>query len=215
MRNATGKLILLLTTLFILASCERMFTTSPLAALQRDPSTYSDEQKLRYAADALASGDREAMAEAYQLLSGSTDPETQLLAVDLAVGAAGVESVLTSALAAVLEAGDDPDAASAALSDALESFSEADLALLTEAGDLLETAGEAGGASAGQYGLVAVGLLAAAAQEAGGVDNLDTLPDGSAGDGYLDQAETFLLAAADAGDSSELLSGFEGLIPDP
>lgn len=88
-----------------LGGCEALFTTSPLSFLQRDPSKLSDEQKISWAEAAWASGDEEAMAEAYaaiaDLATGSSDPELTYLAANLALELSGVPGIVDSILADV------------------------------------------------------------------------------------------------------------------
>jgi len=206
-------LILTLTSVLFFG-CERVFTTSPFAFLQRDPSTYTDEQARSYAENALASGNEAAMAEAFGLLADSTDPETQLIAVELALGAAGMETVLTGLVGSLAAEGSDPESVVTA---ALEEFTEEDIALLVSAGGLLDSAEEGTSPTAEQYAFVAIGLIAAAADEVG-VDGLDPPPPGSDAEAYVDQATTFLSAAKALleaeGGSSDILEGFTGLIPE-
>jgi hypothetical protein len=82
--------------------CEAIFTTSPLSFLQRDPSKLPDEQKIAWAEAAWASGDEEAMAEAYaaiaDLAAGSTDPELTHLAANLALELSGVTEIVDAVL---------------------------------------------------------------------------------------------------------------------
>lgn len=211
--NGAGALLILV-ILVTLSSCERIFTTSPFDFMQRDPSTYSDAQRLTFAEDALASGDEAAMAAAFDLLADSTDPDTQLVAVELALGAAGVEGALTSVVAGLSADGADPETV---ISDALDGFTDTDLELLVAAAALLDAADDSVTPSAEQYGFAAVGLIAAAATDAGGVENLDPPPAGSDAETYVSQATGFLTEAeallAAEGGSTDILDGFAGLIP--
>ncbi|TVQ25478.1 MAG: hypothetical protein EA382_06930 [Spirochaetaceae bacterium] len=195
-------LIAVAATLLVLTGCELVFTTSPLAFLQRDPSKLSAEQQITYAQNALASGDRDAMAKAFQALKGSSDPAVQLLAVDLAVGAAGVEGALIGLIA---DLGVDGVDETAALDAAIASFSAADLALIAEAATLLDAADDSLTPTPEQYVFVAVGLLAIAAEASGGVAALD----GSTAE--QQQAEAFLQLAYDllqeSGSSTDLIEG--------
>jgi hypothetical protein len=87
------------------SGCEALFTTSPLAFLQRDPSNLPDDQKIAWAEAAWASGDEEAMAEAYaaiaDLADGSGDPDLTYLAANLALELSGVPGIVDSILADV------------------------------------------------------------------------------------------------------------------
>jgi hypothetical protein len=91
--------------ILVFTGCEAIFTTSPLSFLQRDPSKLSDEQKIAWAEAAWASGDEEAMAEAYaaiaDLATGSSDPELTYLAANLALELSGVPGIVDSILADV------------------------------------------------------------------------------------------------------------------
>jgi hypothetical protein len=207
-------IVLIVITVIVVSACERVFTTSPLEFLQRDTSSYSEAQTLTFAEDALASGDEAAMTAAFELLADSENPETQLVAVELALGAAGVETVLTSVIANLAVEGADPETV---LTDALEAFTEEDLALLVSAATLLDAADESIVPTAEQYVFAAIGLIAAAADDAGGIDGLDSLPADSDAQAYIDQAADFL-AEAEAlllaeGGSVDILEGFTGLIP--
>lgn len=207
-------IVLIVITVIVVSACERVFTTSPLEFLQRDPSSYSEAQTLTFAEDALASGDEAAMIAAFELLADSEDPEIQLVAVELALGAAGVETVLTSVIANLAVEGADPETV---LTEALEAFTEEDLALLVSAATLLDAADESIVPTAEQYVFAAIGLIAAAADDAGGIDGLDSLPADSDAQAYIDQAADFL-AEAEAlllaeGGSVDILEGFTGLIP--
>ena len=82
--------------ILIFISCQAVFTYSPLESFQRDPSTLSPEQRIAFAESALASGDVEVMAAAYEAIAGSDNPETNLLAADLAIGASGLTDAITS-----------------------------------------------------------------------------------------------------------------------
>lgn len=184
--------------LLALAGCENVFTTSLLSGLQRDPSTLSPEQQVRYAEEALASGDPEAMADAYRTLRTSDDPETQLLAADLALGAAGLETTITGALGE-LTGGGDPETV---LAEALASFDEDELAMMADAAALLAAASGDGAVTPTpeQYAFAAVGLVAV--EVAGNDGDLEstTIPP---------QAEEFLEAAAaglqESGQTTDLL----------
>jgi len=94
-----GGALLLVFLLLLLASCEQMFTYSPLSWAQRDPADLSDAQKIAYAESVLGSGDTDAMADAYDAIKDSSDPDTQLLASQLAIGASGLNEAIQDALA--------------------------------------------------------------------------------------------------------------------
>ncbi|MDY7027356.1 MAG: hypothetical protein SVR04_03560 [Spirochaetota bacterium] len=93
-----GALFVVLLVL-LLGSCEQMFTFSPLSWAQRDPANLSDAQKIAYAESVLGSGDADAMADAYNAIKDSSDPDVQLLASKLALGASGINEAIENALA--------------------------------------------------------------------------------------------------------------------
>ncbi|MEE8442082.1 MAG: hypothetical protein V3S41_10185 [Spirochaetia bacterium] len=207
-------IVLIVMAAVVLSSCERVFTSSPFEFLQRDPASYDEAQKVTFAEDALASGDEAAMAAAFDLLIDSTDPETQLIAVELALGAAGVGSALTTVVAGLVAEGADPETV---ITDALDAFTDADLALLVSAAGLLDQADDSITPTAEQYAFVAIGLIAAAADDAGGLGNLDPPPADSDAEAYVAQAADFLAEAvallAAEGGSTDILDGFTDLIP--
>ena len=97
--------LILLSVIVLSSGCQAVFTQSPFAGLQRDPSNLSPEQKIGYAESLLATGDTEAMADAYEeiaklLEDDPDDPELNLLAAELAMGASGVNDVIEEAISA-------------------------------------------------------------------------------------------------------------------
>jgi hypothetical protein len=82
----------------LFGGCDAIFTTSPVSFLQRDPDNMSLDQRINYARDALASGDEDAIADAYDAIKddavASTDSELHLLAAELALALSGLESAL-------------------------------------------------------------------------------------------------------------------------
>lgn len=93
------KIALLFVLLPILSiSCEQFFTYSLFEWAQRDPANLSEAQQISYAKSVLGSGDKDAMADAYNAIQDSTDPEVQLLASKLAVGASGINEAVEQAL---------------------------------------------------------------------------------------------------------------------
>lgn len=87
----------LLGWVLVLSGCEQIFTASLLSFLQRDPANLPPEQQVAWAEQALASGDPEAMAKAYELVKD--DPANAYLAASLAVELSGIPVVLTQAIA--------------------------------------------------------------------------------------------------------------------
>ena len=207
-------IILLVISVLVLSACERVFTASPFEFLQRDPASYSEAQLLSFAEDALASGDEAAMAAAFALLADSTDPETQLIAVELALGASGVGPAVISVIAGLSAEGADSETV---IADALDGFTEADLALLVQAAALLDQADDSVTPTAEQYAFTAIGLIAAAADDAGGVENINPPPSGSDAEDYVALATDFFTEAeallVTEGGSTDIIDGFTGLIP--
>lgn len=193
----------------ILISCEGVFTTSIVEWAQRDPSQLNQAQKINFAQEALASGDKDSMKKAYDALKDTSDPSLQPLAAELAVGAAGVKDALSTVFGKVA-AGSSEEEIKAALQEAFESFSDKDLTLIEEASALLASAESGGGTiTADQYFITGVGLLVVALNDAGGdVDQIDT----STGTGQ--QAIDFLTKAKDQfapdSEAAKLLNDFSG-----
>jgi hypothetical protein len=196
-----------------LGGCELVFTASPLAFLERDPAAYSDEQLRQYARDALAAGDTSAMLSAYELLKESDDPADQLLAVDCAIGAGEIAIALSEMVAGLTDGELDPEDV---LNEIIDRYSAEDLARFVEAAYLLDAADAEVTPSAEEYAFVAFCLIAAAADDAGGIENLDPPPGGSDAEDYVSLAITFLDAAVTlldaAGESPDLLEGFGGAV---
>jgi len=93
------KVALLLVLLPMLSiSCEQFFTYSLMSWAQRDPSNLPEAQQIAYAESVLGSGDKNAMADAYDAIKDNTDPDVQLLASKLAVGASGLNEAVESAI---------------------------------------------------------------------------------------------------------------------
>jgi hypothetical protein len=208
MKSLIRTSVLVLLLMLFLVSCEMMFTTSPVAFLQRNAADLSPEQQVAFGRDALASGDEATMAEAYEALKETDDPETQVLAAELALGAAGLETALTEALGE-LSGGGDTDAI---LAEALGSFTAEDLVLMNEAAALLNAAEESVTPTPEQYAFAAIGLMAVAIDANGGTtDGLST-----GGSPEVAQAEAFLQAAAAGlqanGETTDLLDDLLAVI---
>ncbi|MFP4377739.1 MAG: hypothetical protein ACLFP4_11905 [Spirochaetales bacterium] len=191
-------------SVLLVTSCENFFTNSPFSAFRRDPASMSEAQKQAFARDVLASGDRAAMEEAYNDLKESEDPETQLLAADLAIGAVGLDSAFIGAVGD-LESGAD---AEATIDAAIESFEDDDFTMLAEAAALVDEADASSTPTPEQYLYAAVAMIAVAANQNGGATGLDSSHD-PAVETSVTQAQEFLDAAyaglQAAGESTELL----------
>lgn len=105
MKSGAGKIVrgalFVVLLILLLGSCEQMFTFSPLSWAQRDPANLSDAQKIAYAESVLGSGDADAMADAYNAIKDSSDPDVQYLASQLAVGASGINEAAEEILASI------------------------------------------------------------------------------------------------------------------
>jgi hypothetical protein len=97
MRRAVVMLIAL-SALAVLAGCEQFFTSSPFSFMQRDPSTLPMDQRISYAKLALEGGDAETQRKAYEAIKDNSDPEVQLLASKVALGASDILEVVGTAL---------------------------------------------------------------------------------------------------------------------
>ena len=102
-----SELLFVLFLVFIFSACEIVFTTSPLAFLQSNPTNLTADQKKSYARDAMASGDSEAMLEIYDAMKAdaetTTDGELSYLAATLAMDLAGVSSFVTDMASGSIE----------------------------------------------------------------------------------------------------------------
>jgi hypothetical protein len=87
-----------LVVLMLLGGCQALFTYTPLKGLQRDPASLSAEQKLVYAQDALASGDKSAMQAAYNAIKADTGNDASHLAAELGIELSGVPGLIDSAV---------------------------------------------------------------------------------------------------------------------
>jgi len=186
-------------TFIILSSCQDVFTSSVFSFVETDISTMNDAQKVSYAEDLLATGSEEELEAAYAEIAAMVDEldltgdltadELELveLAADLAIGASGVGQAVTDALDALVSADEtsDPDAI---IDGILGGFDESDYDNLEDAVDLIEAA-EANDAelTTEQYTNAATAQLLVVINDAGGVDNLDT----------VDPADPDLLQALD------------------
>ena len=188
----------------LLAGCQAVFTYSPFSFLQRDISTRPPAEQVARAREALGSGDKDQMADAYEvvvkLLETSDDPELYLLAADLAFGASGMTEVLTQALQDLDAIGESTP------EDLKEVLDLLDLELISEGVAYVREAEDSGAeVSDTQYVIAGVALLTSAVEQAGGFDNVGDLTEGEDGYQELQDAKAFL----EAGGASDLLDMFE------
>jgi hypothetical protein len=81
--------------LLVLGGCQQIFTYAPLKGLQRNPASLSPEQRLNYAEQALASGDKAAMLAAYDAIKNDTGNDAQYLTAQLGIELSGVPTLLS------------------------------------------------------------------------------------------------------------------------
>ena len=162
--------LLSVAVIFIVSGCQAVFTYSPLSFLQRDPSTLSADAQKTYAEDALASGDAEAIAKAYDaikalLADNPTDPELNLLAAKLGVEVSGVPGLINQIIQGELDLS-GPNALSD-VSDFINSGS-VDPQAMIDAGTYYQAAESSGELTSTDYILGSLGILLGAASEASG-----------------------------------------------
>lgn len=194
--------------LALLAGCDTIFTASPVSFLQRDPDDMSPEQRTKFAEDALASGDPEAIEDAYDAIkddaSSSTDGDLQLLAAQLALELAGISDVLDDLVNIDFDA---------TLADNLTYINGLVAAMnatyLGESADFYQQADTNGGGLGGEDYIIGALAILAESTVVDGASNVDNLTSGSPG---VVDAIAFLTSgqtAVGADDPSyELMSSF-------
>ena len=101
-----------------LGGCEAIFTYTPLSLLQRPPSSLPLEQRLEYAQNALASGDKTVMAAALLAIQDDPSPEAQYTAAQLGIEISGVPQLFLDAVnGTVTISSGDPSSIIAFLTD--------------------------------------------------------------------------------------------------
>ncbi|HUX49622.1 MAG TPA: hypothetical protein VMW73_02435 [Spirochaetia bacterium] len=190
----------------MLSGCEQLFTSNLLSSLRRDPSTMTSEQKTAYAQQALSSGDPAVMMQAFDALTsgGTANLTTQqkVYAVELGVGATSIQSTAAQ-IGAQYNAGQDT---TAAINSAAASI---DPVLVSQTAALLASLPSGSGATASDYAMVAIALGLAAANQAGGVQNLTgTESDVVQAKTFFDTSQAMLQAS---GQSTSTVSGIAGL----
>ncbi len=182
--SALGVIFLFL----LLASCQQIFTFSPVSWAQRDPANLPDDQKVAYAEGVLSSGDTDAIAEAYEIINdlvsaNPDDVELQLLAADLALGGSGIADAIENIDIDTLGSGSIEDILTGIDLDLVSA--SADHVIAAEALDPTAVSEE-------QYLNTGLILLAQAADEAGGFSALSTITSSDAGWSTLVQADDFI-----------------------
>jgi hypothetical protein len=98
-RYSIQPLLFACSVLLILSGCEQFFTYCPIAFLERPVSEMTEEQQIKYGEDALASGDREKMKDAYEELSqNETSGDAQYVAAQLAVELSGISEYILATM---------------------------------------------------------------------------------------------------------------------
>jgi hypothetical protein len=128
-----GALLALLAGLLAFSGCQQIFTYTPFAGLRRDPATLSPAQRLTYAQDALASGDKAAMAKAYEALKADTSPDASYTTAQLGIELSGVSELLSGMVDGSIPM------ASATIPDFLAAHPELSPAYLIDAANRLQT----------------------------------------------------------------------------
>ena len=212
MKTALFGVIISCITIAAFSSCEALFSTNLLSGAQRDPSSLSQEQKVTYAQDALASGDEASMKKAYDALSGTSDNSLKPLVAELALGAAGVTSAMTNILDDIVNSADET-AIEAAINQLLSEFTAGDVVLIASGSTLISSAESAGVAvSSNQYLIAGVGMLIKAAVDNGNdITSIDTATPGAPGTiavAYLNSALTLLESGSNAYSILNTFSGY-------
>ncbi|RKX82443.1 MAG: hypothetical protein DRP57_09875 [Spirochaetes bacterium] len=157
--------LLSIAVIFIMSGCQAVFTYSPLSFLQRDPSTLSAAEQRTYAENALASGDADAIAKAYDaikalLKDNPDDPELNLLAAKLGVEVSGIPSLIDQIIQGSLDLS-GPDALDD-VSDFINSDS-VDPQAMIDAGTYYKNAESSGELTSTDYIMGSLGILLGAA----------------------------------------------------
>ena len=138
------------TVLVLYAGCQAVFTASPFSFLKKDVADMTYGQQQAYALDALASGDLEAMQEAYDALkdelSGSDDPEASLLGAHLAMELSGVPGILDDVVEGSIDFSGEQEDTEDQLTDFL---AETDTEYMDDAADFYQSAAADGGELSG------------------------------------------------------------------
>ena len=188
----------------LLASCQAVFTYSPVEFLERDLAKLSDEQQLDRAEDVLVAGTTEEIIEAYDAVvalidAGDVSSVTHLLAADLAFAASGIMDVVADVLA-------DTEILSTATAEDIEAlFASFDITYVESGAeyiqgvvDAAEAAGEEPDVSSTQYIIAGAVLFMSAVEQADGFENAADYDE-------YDDALNFL-AAAGIDDIEDLFS---------
>ncbi len=109
MRKSTSRVLRVcaaaIAAVLVLGGCQAIFTYSPVQALQRDPSTLTAAERLTYAENALASGNKDTMKIAYNAIKNDPGTAAQYTAAQLGIEASGVPSLILTAVTDMLSGG--------------------------------------------------------------------------------------------------------------
>jgi hypothetical protein len=160
-RRRAPAAIAILSALLMLAGCQAIFTYTPLKGLQRDPSSLSSDQKLVYAQEALASGDKAAMRAAYNAIKSEPGNDALHLNAELGIELSGIPGLVHDAIADQSVLTGSPDS----IAVYIDAHPEVDPGLMIEAGRNMRSLAAAGyPLSTNDRLLGAIGLALDAAQ---------------------------------------------------
>jgi len=189
-----------------LLGCQAVFTFSPLSILQRDPSALTPAQQMKYAEDALASGDADAILSAYNALqadaAGSTDAGLNLLAAHLAMELSGVPGLLNGVIAGDIDFS-APDLGK--FDDLLEGL---DTFYLVDASSFYQGANDNNGDLDSTDYLLGAACILFAGTDGEQVSTADLVAKGDARDFLQDGID----ALPDGDPAADLLSGFQSFV---
>ena len=136
--------------LVMYVGCQAVFTASPFSFMKKDVADMSYGQQQAYALEALASGDLEAMKEAFDALKAeladSDDPDANLLGAHLAMELSGVPGILDDVVEGDIDFSGDQEDTEDQLTDFL---AETDTEYMEEAADFYQSAAANGGELSG------------------------------------------------------------------
>jgi hypothetical protein len=156
----------------LLGGCQAIFTYSPVQALQRSPSSLTPAERLAYAENALASGNKDTMKAAYNAIKDDPGATAQYTAAQLGIEASGVPSLILSAVTDMLSGGSLPftSGSPTAVTDFLSAHPEVDPNYLIGAAGNLQNV-PAANLTTMDYVYGGIGLALVAAKQPDGTFN--------------------------------------------